>query len=146
MGWNALATNLIVERIDLILETRILYFQSATFLTCVGMKLMLFFFFCALLQLFFLGGRLIFGPDVRSLVLTVCLIVTPVIFFAAAVCPQLGHEFQSQIGGWVASVAVIFTAYVRLGAINTHFVTHQSIFFSLLCFWFFNVKLCIGNL
>ncbi|KAG2580352.1 hypothetical protein PVAP13_6NG335900 [Panicum virgatum] len=65
-------------------------------------------------NLFFLGGRLIFGPDVRSLVLTVCLIVTPVIFFAAAVCPQLGHEFQSQIGGWVASVAVIFTAYILL--------------------------------
>ncbi|PAN36471.1 hypothetical protein PAHAL_6G286300 [Panicum hallii] len=65
-------------------------------------------------NLFFLGGRLIFGPDVRSLVLTVCLIVTPVIFFAAAVCPQLGHEFQSQIGGWVASVAVIFTACILL--------------------------------
>nr|CAB3483665.1 unnamed protein product [Digitaria exilis] len=62
-------------------------------------------------NLFLLGGRLIFGPDVRSLVLTVCLIVTPVIFFAAAVCPQLGHEFHNQIGGWVASVAVIFTVY-----------------------------------
>ncbi|CAO2207433.1 unnamed protein product [Urochloa humidicola] len=63
-------------------------------------------------NLFFLGGRLIFGPDVRSLVLTVCLIVVPVIFFAAAVCPQLGHEFHSQIGGWVASVAIIYTAYI----------------------------------
>ncbi|CAD6245817.1 unnamed protein product [Miscanthus lutarioriparius] len=63
-------------------------------------------------NLFFLGGRLIFGPDVRSLVLTVCLIIVPVIFFAAAVCPQLGHEFHSQIGGWAASVAIIFTAYI----------------------------------
>ncbi|CAO2184475.1 unnamed protein product [Urochloa humidicola] len=63
-------------------------------------------------NLFFLGGRLIFGPDVRSLVLTVCLIVVPVIFFAAAVCPQLGHEFHSQIGGWVASVSIIHTAYI----------------------------------
>ncbi|CAL5000012.1 unnamed protein product [Urochloa decumbens] len=63
-------------------------------------------------NLFFFGGRLIFGPDVRSLVLTVCLIVVPVIFFAAAVCPQLGHEFHSQIGGWAASVAIIYTAYI----------------------------------
>ncbi|TVU04823.1 hypothetical protein EJB05_47958 [Eragrostis curvula] len=63
-------------------------------------------------EIFFLGGRLIFGPDVRSLVITVGLIVIPVVFFAAAVCPQLGHEYHSQIGGWVASVAVIFTAYI----------------------------------
>ncbi|TVU00110.1 hypothetical protein EJB05_54478 [Eragrostis curvula] len=63
-------------------------------------------------NIFFLGGRLIFGPDVRSLVITVGLIVIPVVFFAAAVCPQLGHEYHSQIGGWVASVAVIFTAYI----------------------------------
>ncbi|KAL6644449.1 hypothetical protein ACP70R_016057 [Stipagrostis hirtigluma subsp. patula] len=63
-------------------------------------------------NLFFLGGRLIFGPNVRLLVLTVCLIVIPVIFFAAIVCQQLGHEYHSQIGGWVASVAIIFTAYI----------------------------------
>jgi palmitoyltransferase ZDHHC9/14/18 len=66
------------------------------------------------LQIFLLGGKLIFGPDVRSLVLTVGLIVIPVVFFAAAVCPQLGHEYNSQVGGWVASLAIIFTAYVSL--------------------------------
>ncbi|KAL6900702.1 hypothetical protein ACP4OV_005378 [Aristida adscensionis] len=63
-------------------------------------------------NLFFLGGRLIFGPNVRLLVLTVCLIVIPVILFAAVVCQQLGHEYHSQIGGCVASVAIIFTAYI----------------------------------
>jgi palmitoyltransferase ZDHHC9/14/18 len=72
------------------------------------------FFLCSFLQIFLLEGKLIFGPDVRSLVLTVGLIVIPVVFFAAAVCPQLGHEHNSQVGGWVASVAIIFTAYVSL--------------------------------
>ncbi|KAG8048111.1 hypothetical protein GUJ93_ZPchr0008g14102 [Zizania palustris] len=63
-------------------------------------------------NIFFLGGRLIFGPDVRSLILTVCLIVIPVILFAAVVSEQLAHEYHNQIGGWVASVAIIFTAYI----------------------------------
>jgi palmitoyltransferase ZDHHC9/14/18 len=64
------------------------------------------------LQIFFLGGRLIFGPDVRSLIATVCLIVIPVIVFAAVVPQQLANGYQNQIGGWVASVSIIFTAYV----------------------------------
>ncbi|KAF7108664.1 hypothetical protein CFC21_109088 [Triticum aestivum] len=63
-------------------------------------------------NIFFLGGRLIFGPDVRSLIATVCLIVIPVIIFAAVVSPQLAHGYQNQIGGWVASVSIIFTAYI----------------------------------
>jgi palmitoyltransferase ZDHHC9/14/18 len=71
------------------------------------------FFVCSFLQMFLLGGKLIFGPDVKSLVLTVGLIVIPVVF-AAAVRPQLGHEYNRQVGGWVASVAIIFTAYVSL--------------------------------
>ncbi|XP_044431228.1 protein S-acyltransferase 8 isoform X4 [Triticum aestivum] len=65
-------------------------------------------------NIFFLGGRLIFGPDVRSLIATVCLIVIPVIIFAAVVSPQLAHGYQNQIGGWVASVSIIFTAYILI--------------------------------
>ena len=71
------------------------------------------------LQIFFLGGRLIFGPDVRSLFATICLIVIPVIVFAAVVPQQLAHGYQNQIGGWVASVSVIFTAYVSLLDVQT---------------------------
>jgi hypothetical protein len=69
-------------------------------------------FLYVFLQIFFLGGRLIFGPDVRSLIATVCLIVIPVIVFAAVVPQQLANGYQNQIGGWVASVSIIFTAYV----------------------------------
>lgn len=127
------------ERIAPILEAYIHYFSKCYLLNVPWIKLM-FFFFSLLLQLFFLGGRLIFGPDVRSLFLTICLIVIPVIFFVAAVCPQLGHEFHSQIGGWVASVAIIFTAYVSLWYMYTQFATHWSISISSLFFGFSNVE------
>ncbi|KAI0510592.1 hypothetical protein KFK09_011200 [Dendrobium nobile] len=59
---------------------------------------------------FFLGGRLIFGPDVRSLFFTVGLIVIPVILFVVFVSPQLVDEFNSQIGYLILSIAVIFAA------------------------------------
>ncbi|PKU71797.1 probable protein S-acyltransferase 7 [Dendrobium catenatum] len=61
---------------------------------------------------FFLGGRLIFGPDVRSLFFTVGLIVIPVILFVVFVSPQLVDEFNSQIGYLILSIAVIFAACV----------------------------------
>ncbi|KAK1320019.1 putative S-acyltransferase [Acorus calamus] len=63
---------------------------------------------------FFLGGRLIFGPDVRSLMVTVGLIVIPVIFFAAFVSQRLVDEFQHHLGNFIVSVAVVFTIYVLL--------------------------------
>lgn len=44
---------------------------------------------CSILQRFLLGGRLIFGPDVRSLPLTVFLIVVPVAVFCGLVARKL---------------------------------------------------------
>ncbi|CAA6659644.1 unnamed protein product [Spirodela intermedia] len=63
---------------------------------------------------FFLGGRFIFGPDVRSLVLTVFLIVVPVILFAVFVSQQLVHEFHHHLGNLIIAIAVVFAAYVLL--------------------------------
>ncbi|CAN6464475.1 unnamed protein product [Victoria cruziana] len=60
---------------------------------------------------FFLGGRLIFGPDSRSLLLTVFLIVVPVILFGAFVCKKLVSELHS-VGELILAVAVIYTAFV----------------------------------
>eukprot|EP00268_Persea_americana_P007248 TRINITY_DN1266_c0_g4_i1.p1 TRINITY_DN1266_c0_g4~~TRINITY_DN1266_c0_g4_i1.p1 ORF type:complete len:423 (-),score=49.94 TRINITY_DN1266_c0_g4_i1:450-1718(-) len=60
---------------------------------------------------FFLGGRLIFGPDVRSLVFTVFLIVIPVILFAAFVSQRLVNEFHHGLGSSIIAIAVIFTVY-----------------------------------
>ncbi|KAG9447327.1 hypothetical protein H6P81_013455 [Aristolochia fimbriata] len=60
---------------------------------------------------FFLGGRLIFGPDVRSLLFTILLIIVPVIMFAAFVSPKLVQEFQENLGNLIVILAVVFALY-----------------------------------
>ncbi|KAA8529964.1 hypothetical protein F0562_034432 [Nyssa sinensis] len=61
---------------------------------------------------FFFGGRLIFGPDFRSLFFTVLLIVVPVILFCAFVSQRLMNEFPYHWGRLIVAISVIFTAYV----------------------------------
>ncbi|XP_043726207.1 probable protein S-acyltransferase 7 [Telopea speciosissima] len=61
---------------------------------------------------FFLGGRLIFGPDVRSLFFTVFLIVTPVILFGAFVSQRLVNEFSHHLGSLIVAISAIFTIYI----------------------------------
>ncbi|XP_043703413.1 probable protein S-acyltransferase 7 [Telopea speciosissima] len=61
---------------------------------------------------FFLGGRLIFGPDVRSLLFTVFLIVTPVILFGAFVSQKLVTEFPYHLGNLIVAISAIFTIYI----------------------------------
>ncbi|XP_074580155.1 putative protein S-acyltransferase 6 [Curcuma longa] len=60
---------------------------------------------------FCFGGRLIFGPDARSLMLTVPLIVVPVIFFVLFVSDKLVNEFQHHLGNFIVDFAVVFAAY-----------------------------------
>ncbi|KAF5449179.1 hypothetical protein F2P56_029656 [Juglans regia] len=61
---------------------------------------------------FCLGGRLIFGPDVRSIFLTLFLIVTPVIMFCAFVSRSLINEFQHPFGNLIVIICAFFTVYV----------------------------------
>ncbi|PON57009.1 Zinc finger, DHHC-type, palmitoyltransferase [Parasponia andersonii] len=61
-------------------------------------------------NIFFLKGRLIFGPDVRSLFLTVFLIVTPVILFSAFLSQTLILHFHH--GTLVVAISVFLTIYV----------------------------------
>ncbi|KAJ0974622.1 hypothetical protein J5N97_016587 [Dioscorea zingiberensis] len=61
---------------------------------------------------FLLSGRLIFGPDVRSMVLTVFLIIIPVILFMVFVIQRLINEFPHHLGYLIMAVGVIFTTYV----------------------------------
>lgn len=62
---------------------------------------------------FFLGGRLIFGPDARSLLVTLLLIVVPVIIFCVFVARHLRHEFSPHNAGYaVLVVAILFTIHV----------------------------------
>ncbi|CAD5163563.1 protein S-acyltransferase 8 isoform X1 [Musa acuminata AAA Group] len=64
---------------------------------------------------FLLCGRLIFGPDSRSLFVTVALIVVPVVIFCVFVARNLLHEFPAYDAGYaVLVVAIAFTIHVLL--------------------------------
>lgn len=75
------------------------------------------------MQKFFLGGRLIFGPDARSLSVTLLLILVPVIIFCVFVARHLQHEYlQHNAGYMILVVAVVFTIYVS--QLNFLFTCH----------------------
>lgn len=72
-------------------------------------------FFCSVLQKFVFGGRLIFGPDARSVPLTVLLILVPVVLFCVFVARHLLHEFSPHNAGYaILVVPILFTVYVSL--------------------------------
>ncbi|GLT81629.1 hypothetical protein SLE2022_000680 [Rubroshorea leprosula] len=62
-------------------------------------------------NIFFLQGRFIFGPDVRSLWLTILLIVAPVTIFCVFVARKLMYEFSNNLGISIMVFALVFTAY-----------------------------------
>lgn len=66
--------------------------------------------FC--LQIFFLKGRLIFGPDARSLLLTIFLIVAPVAIFCVFVARKLMDDFPHDWGISILVITVVLTSIV----------------------------------
>ncbi|KAH7577159.1 hypothetical protein JRO89_XS01G0214100 [Xanthoceras sorbifolium] len=60
------------------------------------------------------NGRFVFGPDVRSLGLTIFLIVAPVAVFCVFVAQKLMDDFSHHLGISVMVVAVVFSVYVLL--------------------------------
>ncbi|KAF8408462.1 hypothetical protein HHK36_007616 [Tetracentron sinense] len=63
-------------------------------------------------NIFFLQGRFIFGPDVRSLALTILLIAAPVTVFCVFVARKLMDDFSHHLGISIVVVAVVFTIYI----------------------------------
>ncbi|GMI99383.1 hypothetical protein like AT4G24630 [Hibiscus trionum] len=64
---------------------------------------------------FIFKGRLIFGPDAKSLICTSLLIIVPVIIFCTNVARNLFDETSGNIAGYAILMAtVVFTVYVLL--------------------------------
>lgn len=63
-------------------------------------------------QIFFFQGRFIFGPDARSLALTIFLIVAPVSVFCVFVARKLMDDFSNHLGILIMVVVIVFTFYV----------------------------------
>ncbi|CAI9111626.1 OLC1v1011888C1 [Oldenlandia corymbosa var. corymbosa] len=63
-------------------------------------------------NIFFLQGRFIFGPDVRSLALTIFLIVAPVTVFCVFVARKLMDVYSDHLGLLIMIIAIVFTFYV----------------------------------
>lgn len=57
---------------------------------------------------------MIFGPDVRSLFLTIFLIVVPVAVFCVFVARRIMDYFSHHMGISIMVVAVAFTIYVSI--------------------------------
>ncbi|KAH6781837.1 DHHC-type zinc finger family protein [Perilla frutescens var. hirtella] len=59
---------------------------------------------------FFLQGRFIFGPDVRSLALTIFLIVAPVSIFCIFVARELTDDSFDNWGVYIMAIAIVLTS------------------------------------
>ncbi|KAK4410742.1 putative protein S-acyltransferase 7 [Sesamum angolense] len=62
-------------------------------------------------NIFCLGGRFIFGPDARSVVLTIALIVAPAAIFCVFVARKLMDDFSGDWGIAIMVVFIVFTLY-----------------------------------
>lgn len=64
-------------------------------------------------NIFLCNGRLIFGPDARSLTVSILLILVPAIIFCTFVARNLLHKFSTYNAGYaILVIAIIFTIYV----------------------------------
>ncbi|XP_020232924.1 probable protein S-acyltransferase 5 [Cajanus cajan] len=68
---------------------------------------------------FCLGGRVIFGPDVKSIFLTMFLIVAPVAVFSAFVARKLLDDFPHHWGYSILIILIVLTMFVLITLVLT---------------------------
>uniref|UniRef100_M0ZQ44 S-acyltransferase n=1 Tax=Solanum tuberosum TaxID=4113 RepID=M0ZQ44_SOLTU len=61
---------------------------------------------------FYLGGRLVFGPDIRALFLTLFLILFPVALFCAFVSRELINAFPHRFGYLIMAISLLFSVFI----------------------------------
>ncbi|OIT05446.1 PREDICTED: probable protein S-acyltransferase 7 [Nicotiana attenuata] len=61
---------------------------------------------------FYLGGRLVFGPDIRALFLTLFLILVPVALFCAFVSRGLINAFPHRLGYLIVAISLLFSVFI----------------------------------
>lgn len=83
-----------------------MFFHVGLLLFFAPKPLLLFF------QVFLLGGRLIFGPDARSLFITISIIVAPIAVFCIFVARKLLDDFQHDLGIFIMAVVIALTIWV----------------------------------
>ncbi|KAI5432589.1 hypothetical protein KIW84_020049, partial [Lathyrus oleraceus] len=65
-------------------------------------------------NIFFLQGRLMFGPDVKSLIITIFLVVAPVAVFCAFVARKLMVDFPQHFGYSILILVIIHIVLIAL--------------------------------
>ncbi|KAL5055333.1 hypothetical protein RYX36_036015, partial [Vicia faba] len=70
-------------------------------------------------NVFFLQGRLIFGPDVKYIIRTIFLIVAPVVVFCAFVARKLMDELPHHFGYSILILVIIHTIFVLISLLVT---------------------------
>ncbi|XP_019462841.1 PREDICTED: probable protein S-acyltransferase 5 [Lupinus angustifolius] len=65
-------------------------------------------------NVFLLQGRLIFGPDAKSILLSIFLIIAPVVVFCVFVARKLIHDFPHHYGWSIMIVVIVHTLFVLI--------------------------------
>ncbi|MED6205575.1 hypothetical protein PIB30_018932 [Stylosanthes scabra] len=70
-------------------------------------------------NVFFLRGRLIFGPDVKSIFISLFLVISPVAVFCAFVARKLIHDFPHHAGWSILVLVILHTFFVLITLLLT---------------------------
>ena len=81
----------------------------------------------ACMQRFLCGGRLIFGPDASSIVLTVALIMTPLALFVAFVSFRVADLIGNPLGTAVPATAMAVGVFVSPSPTHVRSSVHPCI-------------------